>query len=175
MKFRTFIFWILLILATIVNSGCLGFNGEHHSNESAAKNELIEFSGKVTYVPDGDTIHIMVDGEKVKVRFFGIDCPEKTQTYGLEAKEFLMKHLDKNNVRVEVVDKDRYGRIVGKVYSRGVYLNELMVKSGYAWWYRTYAKIEKGLQMAEIAARKNRRGLWKQKNPVAPWDYRRRK
>ena len=48
---------------------------------------------------------MLVDGEKVKVRFFGIDCPEKTQAYGLEAKEFLMNHRDRNNVRVEVIGK----------------------------------------------------------------------
>ena len=74
MKFRTFIFWILLILVIIANSGCLNSNEEHHNEENVAKKDLVEFSGKVTYVLDGDTIHMMVDGEKVKIRFFGIDC-----------------------------------------------------------------------------------------------------
>jgi len=41
--------------------------------------------GNVSYVSDGDTIHIMVKGEKYKIRFYGIDTPEKTQEYGLEA------------------------------------------------------------------------------------------
>ena len=175
MKFRTFILWVLLSITIIAHSGCLDSNGDHYNKENTVKKELMEFSGTVVYVPDGDTIHMMVNGEKVKIRFFGIDCPERTQSYGLEAKEFLMNHLDMDDVRVEVVDKDRYGRLVGKVYSKGVYLNELMVSSGNAWWYKYYAENETGLEIAEKAARKNRKGLWKQQNPVAPWEYRRKK
>ena len=115
-------------------------------------------------------------GEKLEITSNAyLSLSERTQPYGLEAKEFLINHMDKNNVRVEVVDKDRYGRLVGKVYSKGVYINELMVRSGYSWWYRYYAKNETDLEMAEKAARKNRKGLWKQKNPVAPWEYRKKK
>ena len=33
--------------------------------------------GKVIKVYDGDTITILVDGEKEKIRFYGIDAPEK--------------------------------------------------------------------------------------------------
>jgi endonuclease YncB( thermonuclease family) len=57
------------------------------------------------------------------------------------------------------VDKDRYGRLVGKAYSKGVYLNELMVREGYSWWYRDYAKNEIALEMAEKAARKNKKEI----------------
>lgn len=153
--------------------------GEYHYHKKNISSDKInnrkEFKGRVVYVPDGDTIHINVDGKKKKVRFYGIDCPESTQAYGLEAKEFLMNNLNKNNVRVEVVSKDRYGRTVGKVYSNGIYLNQLLVKEGYAWWYKRYAENDKGLERLEIKARKQKKGLWKQNDPIAPWDYRKNK
>lgn len=144
--------------------------------EYSRKNEIPkEVIGKVVYIPDGDTIHIAVNGKKIKIRFYGIDCPESSQPYGIEAKEFLMKYIDKNNVRVEVVEKDRYGRLVGKVYSNGIYLNELMVEEGYAWWYMAYAKKEKNLELLQNKAEIDKKGLWSQENPQAPWDYRKKK
>ncbi|WP_319371201.1 thermonuclease family protein [uncultured Ilyobacter sp.] len=143
-----------------------------HSKKSEIPKEV---RGKVLYIPDGDTIHITMNGEKFKIRFYGIDCPEISQPYGLEAKEFLMRHIDKNDVKVEVVEKDRYGRLVGKVYSRGVYLNELMVEEGYAWWYKNYAKKEKKMEILQIRAEKEKKGLWSQENPQAPWEYRKKK
>jgi endonuclease YncB( thermonuclease family) len=35
-----------------------------------------DFSGKVVGVHDGDTITVLRDRTPVKVRLFGIDCPE---------------------------------------------------------------------------------------------------
>lgn len=72
--------------------------------------------------------------------------------------------MDKSNVRVEAMDVDRYGRIVGKVYSREVYLNELIIKEGYAWWYERYAKNDKRFVELEEVARENKRVLWKHSN-----------
>jgi endonuclease YncB( thermonuclease family) len=46
--------------------------------------------GKVVKVYDGDTITILVDGKKEKIRFYGIDAPEKKQSYG-SATRFTMK------------------------------------------------------------------------------------
>jgi endonuclease YncB( thermonuclease family) len=132
-------------------------------------------TGNVSYVSDGDTIHIVTNNQKYKIRFYGIDTPEKTQEYGLEAKSFVHKRIANKNVKVEVMDTDRYGRKVGKVYYNGKYLNKEIVKNGYAWWYKNYAKNDKDLENAEKYARANKLGLWKSPNPIAPWDYRRGK
>jgi len=48
-----------------------------------------------------------------------------------------------------------------------------IVKNGYAWWYKNYARNDKNLESAEKYARANKLGLWKPHNPIAPWDYRR--
>jgi len=46
------------------------------------------FTGKVAGVSDGDTISVMRGGKAVKVRLYGIDCPEKKQPYGTKARQF---------------------------------------------------------------------------------------
>ena len=91
-------------------------------------------TGKVTYVSDGDTIHLQTSAEKYKIRFYGIDTPEKTQSYGLEAKDFTQSRIAGKTVDVDIKDTDRYGRKVGIVYYDGKNLNLEIVKNGYAWW-----------------------------------------
>lgn len=130
-------------------------------------------TGKVTYVSDGDTIHLQSAGQKYKIRFYGIDTPEKSQKFGLEAKEFTYKRIFQKIIKVDVKDTDRYGRKVGIIhYNNGKDLNFELVKSGYAWWYEQYARNNKQLKMAQEYAKINRLGLWVQRDPIAPWDYR---
>ena len=129
--------------------------------------------GTVSYVSDGDTLHLNTSTGKYKIRFFGVDAPESSQNYGLEAKSFVMDRVLKKKVKVEVVDTDRYGRKIGKIYyGNGKYLNEEEVRAGYSWWYRYYAKEEIALKRAEEYAKENRRGLWILSSPIAPWEYR---
>ncbi|WP_319201895.1 thermonuclease family protein [uncultured Ilyobacter sp.] len=131
-------------------------------------------TGKVIYVSDGDTIHLISNNQKYKIRFYGIDTPEKSQEFGLEAKEFTYKKIFGKIVNVDVKDTDRYGREVGVVYyANGKDLNFELVKNGFAWWYEQYARNNQQLRMAQDYAKINRLGLWSHPNPVAPWDYRR--
>jgi endonuclease YncB( thermonuclease family) len=68
---------------------------------------------------------------------------------------------------------DRYGRIIGAIrLPDGRDLNAELVRAGLAWWYRKYAPNDVNLQAFEETARKGKVGLWKDANPVAPWDYR---
>lgn len=73
------------------------------------------------------------------------------------------------------MNTNRYDRKVGKVYYNGKYLNKEIVKNGYAWWYKTYAKNDKDPESAEKYARLNKLGLWKSSNPIAPWVFRKGK
>ena len=50
-------------------------------------------------------------------------------------------------------------------------INTVMVRMGMAWWYRRYDKTEE-LENAERYAKENKIGLWADKNPIAPWDWR---
>jgi len=130
------------------------------------------FTGKVVRVSDGDTIQVMHNGMAEKVRLHGIDCPEKKQAYGRKAKEFTASLVAGRTVMVEVKDRDRYGRTVGRVFlPDGSCLNEALVKAGYAWHYKQYSN-DSTLAQLELDARRASRGLWKDPHPVAPWDWR---
>ncbi len=75
-------------------------------------------------------------------------------------------------VEVQTKGTDRYGRTLGLVYQSGLDVNAEMVRRGMAWVYFKYAK-DKGLYQLEAEARKQRRGLWADNEPVAPWEWRR--
>ena len=90
-------------------------------------------TGKVVGVSDGDTITVLTPAkESVKVRLYGIDAPESKQAFGARAKQELSGLVFGKAVRVEVVDKDRYGRTVGRVFVGDVDVNLEMVRRGFA-------------------------------------------
>jgi endonuclease YncB( thermonuclease family) len=130
------------------------------------------FSGKVVGVSDGDTISVLRDGRAVKVRLHGIDCPESRQAFGQRAKQFSSGLVFGQRVTVEVRARDRYGRLVGRVFAKGAELNLELVRAGLAWHYKRYSD-DPALAEAERAARAAKRGLWRDPSPVPPWEFRR--
>ena len=133
------------------------------------------FKGRVVKVADGDTITVVQDktNKKVRIRFYGIDAPEKSQEYGKKSLSVLKNLLDNEIVEVEVKDKDQYGRIVGVVYHNNRNVNLYMLETGNVWYYKQYAKGQYDYANAEKRAKENRIGLWKDKSPTPPWQYRR--
>jgi len=128
--------------------------------------------GEVVRVLDGDTIEVMQGGKARRIRLHGVDCPEKRQPFGAAAKQFASSRCFGKVVTVKVVDKDRYGRAVGEVIlPDGANLNRELVKAGLAWWYRQYSS-DSTLGKLEEDARREKRGLWRDKSPVPPWEYR---
>ncbi|MGI9543835.1 MAG: thermonuclease family protein [Cyclobacteriaceae bacterium] len=130
--------------------------------------------GKVVHVSDGDTFILQPEqGEKIKVRVAYIDCPELNQAYGLEAKAFTLEWAKGKEVAVEVLDTDRYGRVIGWVTAGEETLNHLLVEEGYAWHFTRYTSDFRLARM-ERKAQKAKLGLWSEKNPIPPWEFRNR-
>lgn len=134
--------------------------------------------GKVVGVADGDTITVL-DGQQAqhKVRLMGIDCPEKAQPFGQNAKQSLSDLVFGRSVNVEWQKLDRYERIVGKVVVRGQDANLEQVRRGLAWHYKKYEREQEpsdrvSYAEAEIEARIARRGLWADPESISPWDWR---
>lgn len=134
------------------------------------------FSGKVVRVADGDTITVLAPGNRqVKVRLYGIDCPEKKQPFGQRARQFTASRAAGQNVDVEVLDTDRYGRSVGIVRTPdGGNLNRELLANGFAWVYTRYCKASFCSQWKqdELGARRERKGFWVDKTPIEPWNWR---
>lgn len=130
------------------------------------------FSYKVIKVNDGDTITIMMNREKRRIRLYGIDTPEINQSFGIEAKQFLTEQILNRDVEIEVKDTDRYKRLVAVVYLNDKSMNELLLKEGWAWWYEAYAKTEYKYKELQEEAQKRRCGIWKNKGNIPPWEFR---
>ncbi len=145
---------------------------------SASAEQLL---GRVVGVSDGDTLTLLVENHKqYKVRLTGIDAPEKRQPFGTRAKEKLSDLTFQREVRVEWDKTDRYGRVLGKVFVSGRDANLQMIASGLAWHYKKYANEQSRTDRelydaAETRARGVRIGLWQDRNPIPPWEFRRRK
>ena len=121
----------------------------------------------VTKVIDGDTIELE-NGQKV--RYIGIDTPEtvdprrKVECFGKEAS-------DKNkelvlNKRVSLVkdvsETDKYGRLLRYVYVNDIFVNNTLVREGFAnaSTYPPDVKFAQQFKKAEEEARAQRKGLW---------------
>ena len=130
---------------------------------------------KVIGVKDGDTIVLLQNNQPVTVRLYGVDCPEKNQDFGTQAKNFTSQLAFGKYVNLISKGSDRYGRTIGEIIlPDGKSLNQELVANGYAWYYKAYANDPK-LGYLENDARRLERGLWSQPNPVAPWDFRKNK
>jgi endonuclease YncB( thermonuclease family) len=136
--------------------------------------KIIEnIQGKVVGVSDGDTITILTkDNVQIKVRLEGIDCPEKKQAFGQKAKQFTSDLAFGKFVTFKKTGQDKYGRSLGYIIlPDNKNLNKEILKTGFACHFKKYNK-DTELANLEIQARKSRRGLWSETNPIAPWDFR---
>ena len=123
-------------------------------------------------VADGDTITVLDAGNNQhKIRLNAIDAPEKSQAFGQKSREHLSNLIGGKNVTVIYKSKDRYGRILGTVLAGSLNVNLQMLRDGFAWHYKRYDKTRE-FSAAEAEARKERRGLWADPNPIQPEMFR---
>ncbi len=141
--------------------------------------ELNTLSGQVLRVIDGDTVKVLSDNNKIRrIRLAGIDAPEISQSGGNESKNALTKILGKRSVNIKVLGKDRYHRTLGIIFVKNeIDVNYLMIKRGHAWAYRKYLNtlpLNKAIEYpkAELMAKAHKSGLWKYRDPISPWEYR---
>ena len=139
---------------------------------SPAQARESSITGKVVGVHDGDTLTLLTNRKKeYKVRLEGIDAPEIGQAFGTASKQALSAMAFGKTATVKVSTTDDYGRKVANVYVGDLWVNLAMVEKGMAWQYVHYSK-DPQLRRAEVHARSEHLGLWADKNPVPPWDYR---
>lgn len=141
-------------------------------------------SWAVVKISDGDTLKLrQTDGRELKIRFCGIDGPERVQPLGQESKANLQRLVDEagGQVMVSVVEKDRYNRTVAEIFTtvngQEKSLNEEQLKGGYAYLYEKYARkcpSYIAFKNAEAIAKSQNKGVWSQPTLEKPWDYRKR-
>ena len=135
-------------------------------------------TGRVIGIADGDTLTLL-DATKTqhKIRLSGIDSPEKSQPLGQYCKKSLSELAYDRVATVESSKLDRYGRVIGKVWVESQDVNLEQIRRGCGWHYKKYQNEQSlddrlSYNSAEESARANRAGLWADKDPVPPWDWR---
>jgi micrococcal nuclease len=115
----------------------------------------------VREVADGDTVTVSCPDGKLRVRVWGIDAPETgQQPWGEDSARYLRALLDQGDrVQVQVVDIDRYGRSVARLFIDELDLGWRMVRDGQAVVYEQYNDSQSYYD-AQSEARGGRLGVW---------------
>ena len=141
--------WLAIALALVLILLATGCNSV---NENAVL---------VTRIIDGDTIEI--EGG-YRVRYIGIDTPEKDEHYYWEALRANRDLVEGKKIRLEkdVEDKDEYDRLLRYVWVDNTMVNAELVKSGhaYSYSYPPNTKYQTYFLQLEQEAREYKRVLW---------------
>lgn len=143
--------------------------GTKSESYSSSPNFVEGQTARVIRIIDGDTVQI--EGGQ-KIRYIGIDTPEivdprsAVQCYAYEAS---LKNRELVEGKSVILDKDisetdKYGRLLRYVFVDNLFINDYLVREGYAYAssYPPDVKYQNQLQKAEQEARDNNRGLWSQ-------------
>lgn len=131
----------------------------------------------VVHVVDGDTIDVLKDGAKVRVRLIGINAPESVdprrpvQCFGKEASAAMKALVEGQSVALETDPSqdtyDKYGRLLAYVYLGRPGLPQedvalALIAGGYAheYTYRLPYAHQAAYKAAQTEARSAGRGLW---------------
>ncbi len=152
----------------------------------ATSGQPAEFTAKVVGIIDGDTIDVLtVNNETIRIRLNGIDCPDRGQPFGSDAKQYLSDAVAGSMVRVVIHGEGDFDSTVGDIYAdaefdpdtgdmtSGTLVNLSLVQEGLAWHFVRSSPDRTDLAEAEQQARESDRGLWL--NPhgaIAPWEWR---
>jgi micrococcal nuclease len=138
----------------------------------------IEFTAKVIAIKDGDSIDVLYENKKISLRLADIDCPEirKGQPYGKNAKKYASELCFGQQVTIQNKNKyDRYKRLIATIINaKNINVNKALVVAGLAWHFKKYSSNNE-YAILENTARQNKIGLWKEENPIAPWEWRKPK
>jgi endonuclease YncB( thermonuclease family) len=120
---------------------------------------------EVLTIIDGDTIDVEIAGAEYRLRYIGIDTPEREMPYYDEATQANRDLVEGQTVYLvkDVSETDRYGRLLRYVYlSDGTFVNAELVRSGYAQavTFPPDVAFAETFRQLQQEARDAGRGLW---------------
>ena len=151
----------LFILATSLFMAC------NTSTSTSIASEVLKYEplkeAQVARIVDGDTLDVLIDGVKHRVRLFGVDTPERGEPCYKEATE-RTRQLSGDVVRIEAGPRkeDRYGRLLFYLYTEaGESIDTKLIQEGLGTAWTRDGQHRNGLIETETEARRNRSGcLW---------------
>ena len=119
----------------------------------------------VDYVIDGDTIEVLINGRTYRVRYIGVDTPERDEPFYNEATQANQQLVAGQELVLvkDVSETDRYGRLLRYVYlTDGTFVNAELLRRGYAHLVTFPPDVahQEQFQQLQTAAREASRGLW---------------
>ncbi|MDD7985648.1 thermonuclease family protein [Lentisphaera marina] len=141
---------------------------------SGEEQKQINFFARAGFIPDGDTVFVKggkYDGKALRLK--GIDAPERTQAFSKKSRSALLAKVSKEKFKVIVHESDKYERFLVTLYIGDRNINKEMVQEGWAWAYR-YKGVTELYEDEMKKAQQLKLGLWKDSNPMAPWDFRKK-
>lgn len=181
----------LISILTLTLSGFLFWSGLNQFNPSTpimvqplspspeVLGHILE-TARVVEVIDGDTIEIESDGQRLRLRYIGIDTPETVdprkplQCFGEEASRENRRLLGGKIVSLQkdISETDKFGRLLRYVYLKLddgslLFINDYLVRQGYAFAssFPPDVKYAQNFQEAERQAQENNQGLWSKCQP----------
>jgi endonuclease YncB( thermonuclease family) len=132
--------------------------------------------GRVIEVNSGDVITIFNLNRPVRVKLMGVDAPEMNQAFGDVARKHLSDLVFEKSVLVEYAGIAADSSLTGRVLLNDADIGAQMIRDGAAWFdpvhgNRLSPTNREVYEQSEVAARNEKRGLWQQENPVAPWEF----
>jgi len=132
---------------------------------------------RVIRIKDGDTIVTKDNSNRYHtIRLEAIDAPESDQAFGDESTEILYRLIAGKVIKVvSKKRRDHYGRMIARIFVGNTDINNEMVKSGAAWVEPRYARGRKFARyyISERRAKRDKKGLWNNNQPMPPWVWRR--
>ncbi len=122
---------------------------------------------RVVFVIDGDTIDVEAQGQEYRVRYIGVDTPERDEPFYAEAAEANRQMVEGEEIVLvqDVSETDRYGRLLRYVYlPDGTFVNAELISQGYG----RVVTFPPDVAQTELftalqrQARETERGLWGQ-------------
>lgn len=126
-------------------------------------------------VVDGDTIDVLREQERVRIRLAVVDAPEVGQDGYAEAKAYVAEKALGRRVLVHELGRAAHGRVAAMVLIDNTPVNLEIVKQGHGMVAEPYCR-DGSLSMWAYYQRQAERmavGIWARPAPLPPWEYRR--
>jgi endonuclease YncB( thermonuclease family) len=127
---------LLVCLCAAAGCGNLELIDNNSNNNNSGGNiDIVDGEqGRVVQVIDGDTIDVELEGETYRVRYVGVNTPERDETCYAEAVKANRRLVQGKTVTLvmDTSETDRYDRLLRYIYVSNTFVNRELVVQGYA-------------------------------------------
>lgn len=165
---------LLILLVIALFSGKINVSSLLHDVQTIFSEDSMEAAkadSYVTRVVDGDTLVVMYNGNKERIRLIGVDTPEsvhpdksKNSREGKAASDYTKQALEGKSVQLEFDSqmRDKYNRLLAYVYVDGQMFNKTLLREGMAKMMTVPPNVKYAGQFKEIQqqAMSEKKGFW---------------